>query len=161
MVACTQPRRVAAMTVATRVAEEVGCRLGQEVGYAIRFEDVSTPVRARPAPHCFTVKACLQLEQLKIAPHAAPALLAPARTAAPAAVEPAAHPCPPLPAEQGVTKVRFCTDGVLLREMMEDPLLQRRAVGAGWRRCTSLCCRPCQASRPTWLRCGAMCCCRC
>ena len=44
MVACTQPRRVAAMTVATRVAEEMGCRLGQEVGYSIRFEDVSTPV---------------------------------------------------------------------------------------------------------------------
>lgn len=44
MVACTQPRRVAAMTVAARVAEEMGCRLGQEVGYAIRFEDVSTPV---------------------------------------------------------------------------------------------------------------------
>ena len=32
------------MTVAARVAEEVGCRLGQQVGYAIRFEDVSTPV---------------------------------------------------------------------------------------------------------------------
>lgn len=46
LVACTQPRRVAAMTVAARVAEEMGCRLGQEVGYAIRFEDVSTPVRA-------------------------------------------------------------------------------------------------------------------
>lgn len=45
LVACTQPRRVAAMTVAARVAEEMGCRLGQEVGYAIRFEDVSTPVR--------------------------------------------------------------------------------------------------------------------
>ncbi len=48
MVACTQPRRVAAMTVAARVAEEMGCRLGQEVGYAIRFEDVSTPVRLAP-----------------------------------------------------------------------------------------------------------------
>lgn len=66
LVACTQPRRVAAMTVASRVAEEMGCRLGQDVGYSIRFEDVSTP---------------------------------------------------------GVTRVRFCTDGVLLREMMDDPLL--------------------------------------
>lgn len=45
MVACTQPRRAAAMTVAARVAEEMGCRLGQQVGYAIRFEDVSTAVR--------------------------------------------------------------------------------------------------------------------
>jgi ATP-dependent RNA helicase DDX35 len=44
-IACTQPRRVAAQTVAVRVAEEVGCRLGAEVGYSIRFEDVSTKVR--------------------------------------------------------------------------------------------------------------------
>ena len=35
-IACTQPRRVAAMSVAKRVAEEVGCRLGDEVGYTIR-----------------------------------------------------------------------------------------------------------------------------
>lgn len=39
MIGCTQPRRVAAMSVAKRVAEEYGCRLGQEVGYTIRFED--------------------------------------------------------------------------------------------------------------------------
>jgi HrpA-like RNA helicase len=38
-IACTQPRRVAAMSVATRVADEMGVRLGQEVGYSIRFED--------------------------------------------------------------------------------------------------------------------------
>jgi pre-mRNA-splicing factor ATP-dependent RNA helicase DHX16 len=38
-IGCTQPRRVAAMSVAARVAEEMGVRLGQEVGYAIRFED--------------------------------------------------------------------------------------------------------------------------
>uniref|UniRef100_A0A1I8G694 RNA helicase n=1 Tax=Macrostomum lignano TaxID=282301 RepID=A0A1I8G694_9PLAT len=42
-IACTQPRRVAAMSVAKRVAEEFGCRLGQEVGYTIRFEDCSSP----------------------------------------------------------------------------------------------------------------------
>ena len=30
-IGCTQPRRVAAMSVAKRVAEEVGCRLGEEV----------------------------------------------------------------------------------------------------------------------------------
>jgi len=71
MIACTQPRRVAAMTVAARVAEEVGSPLGQTVGYSIRFEDVSTP---------------------------------------------------------GVTKIKFCTDGVLLRAMMDDPLLTQYSV---------------------------------
>jgi len=39
MVGCTQPRRVAATSVAKRVAEEFGCSLGAEVGYTIRFED--------------------------------------------------------------------------------------------------------------------------
>ncbi|KDD73479.1 hypothetical protein H632_c2133p0, partial [Helicosporidium sp. ATCC 50920] len=41
-VACTQPRRVAAMSVAARVAEEMGVELGREVGYSIRFEDVTS-----------------------------------------------------------------------------------------------------------------------
>jgi pre-mRNA-splicing factor ATP-dependent RNA helicase DHX16 len=38
-VGCTQPRRVAAMSVAARVADEVGVKVGNEVGYSIRFED--------------------------------------------------------------------------------------------------------------------------
>ncbi|KAH8051038.1 helicase [Aureococcus anophagefferens] len=42
-VGCTQPRRVAAMSVAKRVAEEFGCELGAEVGYSIRFEDCTSP----------------------------------------------------------------------------------------------------------------------
>ncbi|OLL24695.1 Pre-mRNA-splicing factor ATP-dependent RNA helicase prp22 [Neolecta irregularis DAH-3] len=42
-IGCTQPRRVAATSVAKRVSEEVGCRLGQEVGYTIRFEDCTSP----------------------------------------------------------------------------------------------------------------------
>ncbi|ERN12543.1 probable pre-mRNA-splicing factor ATP-dependent RNA helicase DEAH5 [Amborella trichopoda] len=42
-IGCTQPRRVAAMSVAKRVAEEFGCRCGEEVGYAIRFEDCTGP----------------------------------------------------------------------------------------------------------------------
>jgi pre-mRNA-splicing factor ATP-dependent RNA helicase DHX15/PRP43 len=41
-VACTQPRRVAAMSVAARVAEEMDVILGQEVGYNIRFEDCTS-----------------------------------------------------------------------------------------------------------------------
>ncbi|BEJ09885.1 hypothetical protein CcaverHIS641_0608000 [Cutaneotrichosporon cavernicola] len=47
VVGCTQPRRVAATSVATRVAEEVGTVLGDEVGYSIRFEDLSNPERTR------------------------------------------------------------------------------------------------------------------
>ncbi|CAF1087174.1 unnamed protein product [Adineta ricciae] len=42
-VACTQPRRVAAMSVAQRVANEMDVQLGQQVGYSIRFEDCSSP----------------------------------------------------------------------------------------------------------------------
>jgi ATP-dependent RNA helicase DHX8/PRP22 len=42
MVGCTQPRRVAAVSVAKRVAEEFGCALGEEIGYSIRFDDVTS-----------------------------------------------------------------------------------------------------------------------
>jgi pre-mRNA-splicing factor ATP-dependent RNA helicase DHX15/PRP43 len=40
-IAVTQPRRVAATSIAQRVAEEMDVQLGREVGYTIRFEDVS------------------------------------------------------------------------------------------------------------------------
>lgn len=69
-VCCTQPRRVAAMSVAQRVADEMDVVLGQEVGYSIRFEDCSS-----------------------------------ARTA-----------------------LKYMTDGMLLREAMTDPLLDRYGV---------------------------------
>ena len=71
MVAITQPRRVAAVTVATRVAEERAVTIGHEVGYAIRFDDCTT---------------------------------------------------------DGVTKIKFLTDGLLIREMMADPLLRQYSV---------------------------------
>eukprot|EP00899_Mesostigma_viride_P003739 jgi/Mesvir1/13366/Mv05851-RA.1 len=67
MVACTQPRRVAAMSVARRVAEEMDVNLGDEVGYNIRFEDMSGPR----------------------------------------------------------TLLKYMTDGMLLREAMTDPLMER------------------------------------
>ena len=70
IVGCTQPRRVAAMSVAKRVAEEVGCRLGTEVGYTIRFED------------------CTSQE----------------------------------------TKIKYMTDGMLLRECLVDPKMNRYSV---------------------------------
>lgn len=41
-VGCTQPRRVAATSIAGRVAEEMDVTLGGIVGYTIRFEDVSS-----------------------------------------------------------------------------------------------------------------------
>ncbi|KAH7699885.1 DEAD box protein/DEAH protein box helicase [Aphelenchoides avenae] len=70
IVGCTQPRRVAAMSVATRVAEEMDVQLGQEVGYSIRFED------------CISDR----------------------------------------------TVLKYCTDGMLLREAMNCPLLDNYAV---------------------------------
>ncbi|VDN17687.1 unnamed protein product, partial [Gongylonema pulchrum] len=70
LVACTQPRRVAAMSVATRVAEEMDVQLGSEVGYSIRFED------------CVSER----------------------------------------------TVLKYCTDGMLLREAMNSPLLDSYGV---------------------------------
>ncbi|KAJ3289164.1 hypothetical protein HK104_007684 [Borealophlyctis nickersoniae] len=67
MIACTQPRRVAAMSVAKRVAEELDVALGSEVGYSIRFEDATS----------------------------------------------------------NKTLLKYMTDGMLLREAMNDPLLER------------------------------------
>ena len=66
-IVCTQPRRVAAVTVATRVSTERNVKLGTEVGYSIRFED---------------------------------------RTSS-------------------STRIKFVTDGVLLRECMADPDLKK------------------------------------
>lgn len=42
MIGCTQPRRVAAMSVAKRVSDEMDVELGDDVGYSIRFEDVTS-----------------------------------------------------------------------------------------------------------------------
>lgn len=66
-VACTQPRRVAAMSVSRRVADEMDVQIGEEVGYSIRFEDCTGPK----------------------------------------------------------TTLKYLTDGMLLREAMTDPLLER------------------------------------
>ena len=64
IIGCTQPRRVAAVSVAKRVAEEMGCNLGTTVGYNIRFEDCTSKLE---------------------------------------------------------TKIKYMTDGVLLRESLNDP----------------------------------------
>jgi pre-mRNA-splicing factor ATP-dependent RNA helicase DHX15/PRP43 len=65
LIAVTQPRRVAAMSVALRVSQEADVELGDEVGYLIRFEDVTS----------------------------------------------------------AKTKLKYMTDGMLLRECMTDPLM--------------------------------------
>jgi ATP-dependent RNA helicase DHX8/PRP22 len=43
IIGCTQPRRVAAVSVAKRVAEEYGCALGEDIGYSIRFDNMTSP----------------------------------------------------------------------------------------------------------------------
>lgn len=65
-----QPRRLAARLLATRVAEELGVPLGREVGYQVRFENVTS----------------------------------------------------------AATRIRFVTEGVLLRQMIQDPALSQVAV---------------------------------
>lgn len=42
-IAHTQPRRIAARSVAERLCEETGSALGQEIGYQVRFDDRSNP----------------------------------------------------------------------------------------------------------------------
>lgn len=42
IIGCTQPRRMAAVSVATRVADELGTKVGDKVGYSIRFDEKSS-----------------------------------------------------------------------------------------------------------------------
>lgn len=46
-IAVTQPRRVAAINLASRVAQEHGCILGAEVGYSVRFDMRAQPSKTR------------------------------------------------------------------------------------------------------------------
>ncbi|CAL8104563.1 unnamed protein product [Calicophoron daubneyi] len=59
-IGCTQPRRVAAKALATRVAEEFGCRIKEEVGYAIRFEKrTSAATKIKYMTDGILVRECL------------------------------------------------------------------------------------------------------
>lgn len=65
MIGCTQPRRVAAMSVAKRVSDEMGTHLGEEVGYAIRFEDCTSEVSLfsfLAICHCSSIVGCLMMK---------------------------------------------------------------------------------------------------
>ncbi|CAJ1931889.1 unnamed protein product [Sphenostylis stenocarpa] len=70
VIGVTQPRRVAAVTVAKRVAEECGVELGRKVGYSVRFDDTTS----------------------------------------------------------GSTRIKYMTDGLLLREALLDPYLSKYSV---------------------------------
>ena len=86
VVCVTLPRRLAAVTVAQRVSQEMGVELGREVGYRIR---------ASPPPFSPLKWAFRGFES-----HVTP----------------------------GVTRLEFVTEGILLREMLSDPLLTRFSV---------------------------------
>jgi ATP-dependent RNA helicase DHX8/PRP22 len=61
IIGCTQPRRVAAMSVSKRVSEEVGCKLGDFVGYTIRFEDcTSRATQIKYMTDGMLLRECLQ-----------------------------------------------------------------------------------------------------
>jgi ATP-dependent helicase HrpA len=51
-IACTQPRRVAALSISRRVAEELGVEWGREVGCKIRFNDQTTSQTVCRAIRC-------------------------------------------------------------------------------------------------------------
>jgi HrpA-like RNA helicase len=51
-IGCTQPRRVAAMSVAARVATEMNVKVGHEVGYSIRFENCTSKKTGRNIMFC-------------------------------------------------------------------------------------------------------------
>ena len=42
IIGCTQPRRLPARSVAERVAKEYGCKVGEQVGFTVRFEDMTS-----------------------------------------------------------------------------------------------------------------------
>lgn len=41
-ICCTQPRRIAAMSISKKVSKDLGYKLGTVVGYSVRFENLST-----------------------------------------------------------------------------------------------------------------------
>ena len=60
LIACTQPRQLAAINVAKRVAFEMKCRLGGLVGYSVRFDDTtSKQTRIKYMTDGLLVRECL------------------------------------------------------------------------------------------------------
>ena len=64
MIGCTQPRRIAARSVARRVAEELQTPLGELVGYQVRFDDrigPSTAIKVSWVPRCRILPRCMTM----------------------------------------------------------------------------------------------------
>ncbi|MEI7970898.1 MAG: DEAD/DEAH box helicase, partial [Betaproteobacteria bacterium] len=76
-VAVTQPRRVAAVSVAQRVAEEAGCPVGGYVGYAVRFEEACSQVGFRRRNE--SPRSPLTARRIPIEPRPAAPALPPSR----------------------------------------------------------------------------------
>ena len=104
MIGCTQPRRVAAMSVAKRVSEEMNVTLGEEVGYAIRFEDVTTEVGG-------TMLFCNERCSIKNEMTEYSLFLF--------------ITIPLLLLYSQSTMIKYMTDGILLRESLNEPDLDR------------------------------------
>ena len=94
-VVCTEPRRMAARNLATRVAKEMESELGKLVGYRVRFEDCSQPDTAIT----YGTRMIKNLQSFSS-----------------------------FYIEFCVLFYRFVTEGILLRELESDPLLQKYAA---------------------------------
>ena len=76
-IGCTQPRRVAAMSVAKRVSEEFGCRLGQEVSLSLSLSPSLSLSLSLYLSLSLSLSVCLlhSLSLFSFPPHSAPTLI--------------------------------------------------------------------------------------
>lgn len=104
----TQPRRVAAITVAQRVAQEMQCTLGREVGYQVRFDDCTSQVRGKEDSS--RVQNPMYLIQIQ---YSTVQMFKKVKM----------WSC-----LNQDTVVKYMTDGCLLREILADPVLSQYSV---------------------------------
>ena len=118
-------RRVAAMSVARRVADEMDVGLGEEVGYSIRFEECSGP---RTKIKCAILQTWPKPMSLSGRDMHASGLALQVNNPCGVCITqaPAMHPRRSSLIPSALR--RFMTDGMLLREAMSDPLLERYNV---------------------------------